>query len=332
MAVGSHNHGPFTEPDGTLAEKWNGRAWRIKPTPKPAEFAAGLFNAVSCSSARFCMAVGYAYSRPDTYRTLAEAWSGSTWTIEPTPTPGAGGHLDSVSCTSATSCIAGGLTSEGQLAEHWDGSTWTVMSQTELPTADLRGVSCTEADSCTAVGLDPDTGSALAEHWNGSIWTAEETTDPGHGRYGLNAVSCPQASSCVAVGSYTGKGGAQYAFSATWNGATWTDEKAPSRPGTNGDYLTGITCFSAQKCIAAGFTQTISDHATTLVAHWNGSSWKTVPSPKVPAHAAYFEITSSSCAAKTACAAVGEYIAPKGGGTPPQGLRTVFIMQTRSGG
>jgi hypothetical protein len=289
LAVGHQNAGPFTEPDGPLAELWNGTAWTIQPTPSPAGFQYGVFNAVSCSSAAFCMAVGRAYSSPDTNRTFAEAWNGATWTIEPTPTPGAGGHLDSVACTS---CTAVGI---------------------QLVTIGTNGAWHT-----------------LAEHWDGSKWTIQPTPNPGGGdQTTLDAVSCTQTSFCVAAGSDADKSGeTQYAFSANWNGTTWTAKTAPYLTGTNGDYLTGITCFTRKDCIAAGNTQTINAQYTTLVDQWNGSSWTTLPSPAVPAGAAYFEIRSSSCANPTACAAVGGYTIPQGGGIIPEGLPAVFIMQT----
>jgi hypothetical protein len=174
VAVGYQNAGPGTEPAGTLAEAWNGNDSRIQPTPNPAGFDSGEFNDVSCTSATFCMAVGFAFSSPDTYRTLAETWNGAAWSIQATPTPGTGGHLDGVSCTSPTNCIAGGLSGLGQLAEQWNGSAWTVMPLTELSHADLSGISCTQATSCMAVGFQWVTiaGSSysrvLAEHWDGS--------------------------------------------------------------------------------------------------------------------------------------------------------------------
>jgi hypothetical protein len=329
LAVGYRNAGPGQEPDGTLAERWNGTAWTIQPTPNPAGFDDGQFSRVSCTSAIFCMAVGFAHSSPDTYRTLAEAWNGTAWTIEPTPTPGAGGHLDSVSCTSSTNCIAGGLTSLGQLAEQWNGSAWTVMPLTELSAADLGGISCTLATSCTAVGIQLVSGPrssawrTLAEHWDGSTWTIQTTPNPGGNQDTLDAVSCVSTTSCVSVGSDNPGGQNQYAFSASWNGTTWAARKAPYRTGTNGDYLTGITCFTGTNCIAAGFTQTGSATSgyATLVDHWNGSSWTTRPSPVIPAGEAFFEVNSSSCASVNVCAAVGGY-----GG--PGGLNTAFIMQT----
>jgi hypothetical protein len=138
-------------------------------------------------------------------------------------------------------------------------------------------------------------------------------------------VSCSQTSVCVAVGGYNGPGGVQKTFSETWNGRTWTAPvKATYRRGTNGEYLTGITCFFALRCVAAGNTQTVNGVYTTLVDRWNGSAWATVRSPAVPAGAFYFRVNSSSCASSTVCAAVGGYTSAALGG----GLNTAFIMQT----
>jgi hypothetical protein len=331
VAVGYRNDGPGTEPHGTLAERWTGKAWKIQATPNPAGFNYGSLESVSCLSSKFCMAVGDEFISPDTYRTLAELWNGTTWTIEPTPTPGSGGHLDEVSCTSTTNCVAGGLSGLGQLAEQWNGSAWKVMTLAELPDADLGGISCRNATACTAVGIQLVSGATssswrtLAEHWNGTSWAIEKTPNPGGGdQTTFDAVSCTQTSFCVAVGSDADKSGqTQYAFSATWNGSTWTAEDAPYRTGTNGDYLTGITCFTTVSCIAAGFTQSGSATSgySTLVDQWNGTTWTTVSSPAIPAGDAFVEVNSSSCASATACVAVGGYISPAG-------LNTPFVMQT----
>lgn len=52
-------------PGGAAAyfiEAWNGRRWRLEPTPRPAGFMRGALLAMSCASAR-CTAVG-AYTGP----------------------------------------------------------------------------------------------------------------------------------------------------------------------------------------------------------------------------------------------------------------------------
>jgi len=57
MAVG--NEFDATKSLGTLAERWDGRTWRIVPTFKPAPAGPNAgFNGVSCTSASACTAVG----------------------------------------------------------------------------------------------------------------------------------------------------------------------------------------------------------------------------------------------------------------------------------
>jgi hypothetical protein len=94
----------------TLAEHWDGTTWTIQPTPN----GEVSLSAVSCTSATACSAVGDYVSTiaPGTTGelTLAEAWDGTTWTIQPTPnsTGRANSFLNGVSCTSTTKCTAVG--------------------------------------------------------------------------------------------------------------------------------------------------------------------------------------------------------------------------------
>ena len=46
---------------GTLAEAWNGEKWQVEPTPNPTGASLSTLDAVSCTSATACMAVGYYY-------------------------------------------------------------------------------------------------------------------------------------------------------------------------------------------------------------------------------------------------------------------------------
>jgi hypothetical protein len=71
---------------------------------------------ISCISATVCTAVGYyiAGTGPGGEDlTLAEAWNGKKWALEPTPNTSAQENsLSGVWCTSATACAAvGGYTS-----------------------------------------------------------------------------------------------------------------------------------------------------------------------------------------------------------------------------
>jgi hypothetical protein len=99
-----------------LAERWNGIRWTVQPSPSPAGASDSSLTAVSCASARACVAVGnYQASSSGAGTTLAERWNGQPWVIQPTPNPvvapGAGQiqlSLPGVSCTSAVACLAVG--------------------------------------------------------------------------------------------------------------------------------------------------------------------------------------------------------------------------------
>src|SRR5215469_12755146 len=110
----------------TLAERWNGSAWRLVPIPSPAGGAFTQMLGVSCVSRSACEAVGGTEPRPGVSRAVAEQWDGTRWRMQPVPTPAGGGYLVGVSCTSTSSCMAVGgplsVTPGKALTERWDGS------------------------------------------------------------------------------------------------------------------------------------------------------------------------------------------------------------------
>jgi hypothetical protein len=161
--------GGYTSPSGntaeTLAEVWNGVTWAIQPIPKPSGSISGGLDAVSCTSARACTAVGqYFVGSFVSFTTFSEVWNGHRWSIESTDNlPHASAYLLGVTCTSAHACTAVGQYSPRPnviltLGEAWNGSSWTI-EPTPNPqgtsNSDLSGVSCTAARSCAAVGSAP---------------------------------------------------------------------------------------------------------------------------------------------------------------------------------
>jgi len=168
---------------GSLAERWNGTNWTIQTTPNPPNGVAyNVLSGVSCTAANACRAVGYSVSTSGgVYQSLAEAWNGSTWTVQTTPHPtgATSGTLSAISCPAANACTAVGnytnsvVGTQVTLAERWNGSTWTVQT-TPNPNgatySTLSGVSCTATTACTAVG-DSINGSGtdvtLAEQYSG---------------------------------------------------------------------------------------------------------------------------------------------------------------------
>jgi len=180
MAVGYEFDPATGEGLGTLAERWDGRTWRIVPTVKPAPTGgnAGL-NGVACTSASACTAVG----NQTLVKTLAERWNGRTWSVQATPNPSGGQNitLAGVACPAATVCTAFGLnlTNSGPLtlAERWSGGRWRIQPTPGLVAYDIGfpGVACPTPSACYAVASYANNGSSLtlAEQWNGS-----ETSTP----------------------------------------------------------------------------------------------------------------------------------------------------------
>jgi hypothetical protein len=108
VAVGSYTDNANTQ--RPLVERWDGSSWTIQTTPSVPHSALGAkLLGVACTSASACEAVGERTVANGSTHTLAEAWNGTTWSIQPTPPPiGKFAVLNGVSCTSATGCTAVG--------------------------------------------------------------------------------------------------------------------------------------------------------------------------------------------------------------------------------
>jgi hypothetical protein len=92
MAVGSDGN-------RVLSEYWNGATWTLETVPTHGG-DDGVLNGVSCVPGPTCTVVGEFVSNSFEPTTLAEAWSGRTWSTETITDPSAGGKLTAVSCTS----------------------------------------------------------------------------------------------------------------------------------------------------------------------------------------------------------------------------------------
>lgn len=120
---------------------------------------AGIINSLSCSSSRFCIAVGDSGYGGD--QAFAEIWNGTIWSIQRIARVAGATDLSSVSCTSRSACIAVGarfdsaLTNETPLIERWDGASWSVERVPGTHGAVLQAVSCASHVVCTALGTGP---------------------------------------------------------------------------------------------------------------------------------------------------------------------------------
>jgi len=210
---------------------WNGSSWTYKATVEPPPIDEPWLYGVSCTSPKFCLAVGddTDTSNPSVQPTLAEVWNGSSWKERPSQNPAksSGDVLAGVACLSTKSCDAAGyyLTPAfafGASAESWNGKSLTLkpVPQVAPPSSggpQLRGVACLSGSDCMAVG-------DLAAKWNGSSWVSEAFPQPNPIESLAWGISCVSANDCTAAGSWLTTSGDSFTFLVKWNGTSWTQQ------------------------------------------------------------------------------------------------------------
>ena len=210
------------------------------------------------------------------------AWTGSG---QP-PDPGgaaSNNFLSGVAVLSPCNAWAVGGDDPGQtLIAHWDGESWAQVPGPEPAQADLRAISAVSASNIWAVGeyYDGTADRTLTVHWNGSAWTQVPSPSANGSRATvLTAVSGTSATDVWAVGSFENGGGFDQTYTLHWDGSSWTHVPSPHPGGTTHDQnLEGVSGVSAKDVWAVGsWYDGTADQSLAL--HWDGTSWKQVPSP-----------------------------------------------------
>jgi hypothetical protein len=307
-----------------LAEVWNGTSWAVKTVPNPTGATQSALGGVSCTSSSTCTAVGWYSNSAGTIVTLAEAWNGTSWSVQTTPNPSeaTSSYLNGVSCTSSSACVAVGeyqhhtgmSSTTYAFAEVWNGTSWTVKSvpnPAETTDSALSGVSCTSSSACTAVGSYNNF--TLAEAWNGTSWSVQTTPNPAEAAASsLRGVSCTSTSACVAVGEYqhhSGMSSTTYAFAEVWNGTSWTVKSVPNPAETTASALSGVSCTSSSACTAVGSYS--SSILGILAELWNGASWVyQLPTTEPGPHVTSSKLLGVSCWSTAVCEGAGKYTEP----------------------
>jgi len=268
-SVGTPGH----TPQAPLLLTESGGTWTAAIAPLPGGHPANThswISGVSCVTATWCMADGYAQVGAHTPGLLLHL-SGTRWTASRVPVPAGGGTIPSlggVSCTSLRFCVAAGNYQKRSgeivpMALTWNGRRWAARRM-PLPrtasstTTGMSAVYCRSPKLCVAVGYStshtgPNLG--LIELWNGSKWTASAAPLPHRQRSlqtVLTGVACPTAKSCTAIGDYTTPGWVTTGFLLTWSHSKWTATNAPepNAYGTVNEQLSGVSCPSATLCVA----------------------------------------------------------------------------------
>jgi hypothetical protein len=248
-AVGDYNDGSANQ---TVIEHWNGRAWKVQPSPDPGGSANdNALSSVAAVSPTDAWAVGY-YSDGISDQTLILHWNGKKWKVQPSPVVASVNHR-------------------------------RVSSRT---TVGLSGVAAASSNNVWAVGFhfNGTANQTLIEHWNGTKWRIQRSVNPGGSTNdnSLSAVTATSSGNAWAVGDY---------FSASsdkpvvehWNGKAWKFQKSPNPGGSSGTRLNGVAATSSSNAWAVGDYGNMIAQDPTVVEHWNGKRWTVQPSLDVNA-------------------------------------------------
>jgi hypothetical protein len=319
VAVGYSGHG--SAGTAALAESWNGRRWSLMSTPPIGDPA--VLEQVSCSSAAWCMAVGYFVAGGED-QPLTLAWNGQAWSRLTVPAvPGADdGQLTGVSCLSRSDCVAAGWTNNDSqdtaLIARFGGIAWKLATITGNPGLDdelLAAISCSTRTWCVAVGggTEPDPVAIALTSTNQKTWTYSTALKLPPAESGFYGVSCTGTKTCTAFGWGTAVPNKSFQWVVeTGDGNTWRDSLTP-QPAKTIEVAGDMACSSSGECVIVGSQihgitgDTAPPKFASLIMTWNGRKLSAVPSPAVPGFAGT-ELNGVTCRAG-ACLAVGAKLA-----------------------
>jgi sugar lactone lactonase YvrE len=286
-------------------------SWAVRTPAKEPTWGQDWLNSVSCWSESSCIAVGANYDTsfsPEPNRAFSYELTDGHWVANTVPQIEGEmfSELAAVSCTGATACTAVGhgyVSGNYQpLIMRWTGTAWSRQTVT-LPAgtiaSELYGVSCMSETECLAVGARENSSKVWVNYsalWSHGTWASLETpTSESSALSEIRDVSCGSPTSCVAVGWYNPSEGASKPFSLVLAGGSWSLQ---SRTSTG--FLEGITCTSAEFCLAVGTNYSVGPSAET----WNGEKWSSLTTASLPdANGGY--LSDVSCTSPARCKAVG---------------------------
>jgi hypothetical protein len=123
-------------------------------------------------------------------------------------------------------------------------------------------------------GFEP----TLTQHWDGTSWTVYPSPNTRYRWNVLLGIAGSSSSDVWAVGR--GFYNLETTLILHWNGTRWIRVKSPN-PGYVSE-LRGVWAFSPTDAWAVGgFRNRLSPWARSLTMHWDGTSWRPVPSPNI---------------------------------------------------
>jgi hypothetical protein len=284
IAVGSVR-ASLDAPTLPRAVRWNGKAWKVLPTPAPPGATHSFFEAVSCPGPKSCYAVGSYASGATIGSPLVERWNGAKWTIMPSPNApnAATTGLSGVSCVgtgAAVTCAAVGSYAtrpEGNpyyaVTQRMARGKWKAVASPKVGNDQsnaLTAVSCIGPKNCFAVGTRGSKhGAALVEHWNGKWKVTGAAVPRGATLSQFNGISCARPTNCVATGMVSMDNATHHTLINRWNGRRWVIQPSASPARAVGTSLSGVSCTSSDGCFAVGtyLASTFANPPAGFTAH-----------------------------------------------------------------
>jgi hypothetical protein len=263
----------------------------------PKGLSGVTLDAVSCTSASHCVAVGSANgdTSPAGEVAMIETWNGGKWTLHnvtASATSSSVPQVAGVSCATSAFCVldgtsysvsAKGVVTVGTWLALWNGAKLTTMKSAVAmePTA----ISCATTSNCAVTGIDLNLGgtattTALTEIWNGSAWKLAKVAWPkGTADSTLLGLSCYAAHSCEAVGEEEpASGDSADAVAVSFNGTASTVQAPPAPAKGYSDAFSSVSCLPWGSCVAVGESgKSTAASGTPMTGTWSGKAWKLHP-------------------------------------------------------
>lgn len=298
--------------------------WTIQTTPNATGAEHSALYDISCNSSATnpCVSVGKQTQSGGKTATYAQAWNGTAWTniSAATPEGASAAELQSVDCFFFEGLLcysAGSYTSSGVTKSLIVAGTNTagLTSVQTTPNPEgatetaFKGMTCRGA--CVAVGYSVKSGIKTAfavKLASESKWVTQALPEPeGATSSELHGVDCPGSNYCMAVGSYTVSSGAQWAWSAVYNGTSWSLFPVAKPTESKGSILLDVSCGSSSLCRAVGGYKNSSNVQVSLAEVYSGGSSWSHESSKNPAGSVNTVFQGISCVVVTNCVAVGDW-------------------------
>ena len=212
------------------------------------------------------------------------------------------GRVNKVAVLASTNVWAVGEQTNSKFSQvqHFNGSTWSVVSSSHFANGEsLNSLKAISASNIFAVGASVDSlgnRTPLIEHFDGTKWSIVSVPHITAGQ--LADIAVVSSSDIWAVGAVSGATPA--ALTMHFNGRQWTRVPAPTAA------LLAVTSLATNNVWAAG----LQLGGSTVIEHWNGTSWKVVASPNTGTATALNSISAISptdiwAAGCSACGDVG---------------------------